>query len=148
MSTGISIPPSHLVEECILYNLEIISTKGQNNLVNGDIASMINIAIPGTLPVELVYIIRCTPGSIKGPHVHLPPKWDRFSCVKGTAIIVCRNEQTGIIKEYRLYDEKPNLLVIPPYNSHAVCSKHGCTILSICSERYHNLIKDSPWRRK
>lgn len=118
--------------------VERIQTKDPKGLENGAVFPLVNIAIPETIPVELIYLTTCEPGAIKGPHVHAPPKTDRFVCVSGSCLIVCRNEETGDFTLWNVDEFNPCLIVIPPGNSHGiVCGEEGATVLSICNERYY-----------
>ncbi len=67
--------------------------------------------------------------------MHWAPKEDRFVCVRGEGTLLTRNEQTGNVRAF-LLAEFETLIIIPPYNSHMIMSRLGCTILNICSEPY------------
>jgi len=133
----IIIPKNYEVEDCVYIqtSLDTVHTYDKEKRRNGSLVPLVNTLIPGTKPVELVYLTYCDAGSVKGPHMHLPPKYDRFICIKGECGVVIRNEQTKKIEEWRM--RKDDMLLIPPYNSHAIVSKEGCCVLSICNEGYY-----------
>ncbi len=140
MSERISIPKNYEVEDCSIEVIKEIPTKDKNNKDNGCIYPIVNTLVPGTLPINLVYFTYCKPGMVKGPHMHLPPKYDRFICTDGGCVIIVRNEQTGKISKFHLgnvYSSTEDMLTIPPYNSHAIVSREGCYVLSICNEGYY-----------
>jgi dTDP-4-dehydrorhamnose 3,5-epimerase-like enzyme len=117
--------------------LDRIDTSDKDGKPNGSVYPMVNTLIPEQLGVELVYSTTCLPGSVKGPHVHFPPKHDRFVCVEGSCVVVTRNEQTLQISEWILGKRMQSILLIPPYNSHAIVSSEGCTVLSICNQGFY-----------
>lgn len=140
MSDKIYIPKNYEVEDCFIEVIKEIPTKDKEGEENGCVYPLVNVLMPGTLPIQLVYITYCNPGKVKGPHMHTLPKYDRFICIDGRCVIVVRNEQTGKTKEFFLgngYSATEDLLTIPPFNSHAIVSKEGCSILSICNEGYY-----------
>lgn len=142
------IPTSYIVEPVCCREVDIIPTKDHHNRRNGSLFPLVNTADPDSLPIELVYLTVCYPRSVKGPHVHFPPKTDRFVCVEGSCTVYCRNEQTKVISHFKLDHKRRKLLVIPSYNSHAILSLEGCTVLSICTEKYiagHYNQEDITW---
>lgn len=86
--------------------------------------------------IEQVYLAHGKEGHVKGPHLHYPPKTDRFHIVSGKAVIVCRNERTKEILEFEMTSEDKEVLVIPPYISHAIVCLTDCTVLSMPSQGY------------
>ena len=114
-----------------------IATHDKDKRPNGYLLTLANIH-EGALPIEQVYITVCDPGDVKGPHMHEGDKHDRFYCIEGRAVVVCRNEETGQIDEFLLEALSNNYLLIPPYNSHAVVALDGkrAVVLSMPSEAY------------
>jgi len=126
-----------MTEDAFLINPEQIPTYNKKNKENGCVFPLVNTAIPNVCPIELVYITTCASMMVKGPHVHSPPKIDKFVCVSGECLVVTRNEETGKVQSFFLNDTCFSLIVIPPGNSHLITSCGGCTVLSICSEKYY-----------
>jgi len=136
MTTKIIIPQGYIVKPAYIISLDSIPTS-KDSISNGSVIPILNIAIPDTRPIELAYLTTCLPNSVKGPHVHTGDKLDRFMCVRGFCKVSTRNEQTFEKQSFYLCEDIPALLYIPPYNSHAIDSMSGATILSLCTERYY-----------
>lgn len=134
----IQIPNDFQVQSAYLVYLERATTKGKDGIPNGWLMNIANENL-GIGSIEQVYTTTCTPYSTKGPHCHLGSKVDRFYCISGAATIICRNEQTQEYSTFLLDQTEDNkLLIIPPYNSHAiVCKSVPATILSMPSEGYN-----------
>jgi len=140
LNEQIIIPKNYEVENPFCTTLEKIPTKDKKGNENGNVIPIVNTLIPETLPIKLVYFTQCKAGCIKGPHMHTPPKWDRFICVQGGCIVVTKNEQTGKISEFMIgewFANENTMITIPPFNSHAIVSKMGCVVLSICNEGFY-----------
>jgi dTDP-4-dehydrorhamnose 3,5-epimerase-like enzyme len=128
-----------LVPDCSILSIGTINTKDKAGQYNGYLLTLVNQYEPGTVPIEQVYITVCEPGDVKGPHMHYPPKYDRFYCIEGSAAIVCRSEHTGKISEFVLVAFDKQLLLIPPLNSHSIVALNNqrASILSIPSEGFN-----------
>ena len=139
MNEQIIIPKNYEVEQCRLIQNYKIPTYDKSKNNNGCVLPLVNTLIPETKNIKLVYLTYCNPGLVKGPHMHTPPKYDRFVSVNGKCVVITRNEQTKELSEFILGEEGGyiDLLLIPPYNSHAIVSKEGCCVLSICNEGYY-----------
>lgn len=125
---------------CYIKRVNLIDTYNQQGQQNGYLLTLVNLFDPpDEAPIEQVYITCCAPKDIKGPHLHRPPKTDRFYCIEGRCVVVCRDEATQVYQEFVLSAFDEQLLIIPPNNSHAFVAL-GYTpamILSIPTEGYH-----------
>jgi hypothetical protein len=139
VSSNLNIPISFPVKPAYLEELPSITTKDYLGITNGYLRNLLNINDGITSLIEQVYITSCAPGQRKGPHVHLPPKTDRFYCIGGKGVILCRNEQTGDYKEFYTYGLDNILITIPPYNSHCLIAsgKESFVVLSMPTEGYN-----------
>lgn len=124
---------------CSILPVGRIPTRDANKKENGCLLTLVNIHDPGTLPIEQVYITICEAGDVKGPHMHAPPKHDRFYCIEGKAALVCRDESTGVIQEFTLQAFDRQVLLIPPLHSHAIVALEGrrAVVLSMPNEGYN-----------
>ncbi len=124
------------MSDCYIQPAGKIFTKNKAGEQNGYLLTLANEHTED-LPIEQVYITVCAPRDIKGPHMHEPPKTDRFYCIQGKCAIVCRNEDTKEYQEFILSEFDNQVLVIPPRNSHAIVSVDGYVkVLSMPSEGY------------
>lgn len=125
-----------MIQDCYTKEIIIKSTHDIHGSINGTIQEIWNVLEPlQTYEVRNVYITECSPGSSKGPHVHDPPKIDRFLCIHGHATVFTRNEQTKRIRTWEL-SPLSCILIIPPGNSHMIESQEGCLVMNFCSEAY------------
>jgi dTDP-4-dehydrorhamnose 3,5-epimerase-like enzyme len=127
-----------MIQACRMKSIPIKETKDYRGNPNGNILEVFNIlqvALNQEQEIRNVYITQCLPGSIKGPHLHAPPKVDRFILLQGDAKIKTRNEETRRIQEWSMYP-MTSVLIIPPGNSHMIESETGCSVLNLCSEAY------------
>ena len=137
-----------MTKDCKLIKLKKVYTKDKQNNHNGVVIPILNQHEEGTLPIEQVYLTTCLPEMVKGPHVHSGNKHDRFYCVKGMVVVVCRNEETQRITEFILDSHISNqYLLIPPNNSHALLnlsSTELAVVLSMPNEGYE---EDKPYNQ-
>lgn len=72
-----------------------IVTKDKDGNPNGFLVPIFNvhddIIAPEQHPQQ-VYLTVATPGSIKGPHLHLK-RWGLFTCIKGNVKVIIRTEE-------------------------------------------------------
>lgn len=125
------------MESSYVRKLKVIPTFDGDHL-NGCVLPVVNIHEENTPPIEQVYITRCDTHEKKGPHMHTGEKEDRFYCIQGHVVVVCRNEETQEITEYVLDALDDQLLIIPPYNSHALVALYAnpASVLSMPNEGY------------
>lgn len=119
-----------------ITNSSIIGTFDKNKMINGYVETLVNEHEEGTLPIEQVYITSCNPGTVKGPHVHSGKKWDRFICITGSGVIVCKNHETEEIFEFEVEENDGQIIHCPPGISHALVSKEGIRLISITTEGF------------
>lgn len=108
------------------------------------------------------YITVCKRGWVKGWHYH-KIQTDNFCVVKGKAKIVLIDSAKKEFMEFKLSDEKPAVLSIPPKVIHGFecISKGECWIMNIPTEiykykkpdEYRILLNDSsipysPWKKR
>jgi len=120
-----------------LVHLPHIDTESKEGKYNGYVRPIVNELIPGTQPIVMAYLTYCAPGSIKGPHMHYAPKEDRFVCVEGECVVVCRSERGGDEMYEFILDADDQMVIIPPDTSHAIVSKDGALVLSLPNEGYY-----------
>jgi len=127
------------VKNSFLKNIRTIDTYNKNKEWNGCLLTLVNMNEPGTAKIDQVYITMCKANDIKGPHMHRGIKMDRFYCIEGKVAVVCRNEETKEMSEYVLEAFDDQLLIIPPWNSHALVALDGqkAAVLSIPTEGYN-----------
>jgi dTDP-4-dehydrorhamnose 3,5-epimerase-like enzyme len=135
----IKIPAGHNVPDAYIQPLWIIDTKDPTSREhNGYLRNIVNPNLGEEFQIGQVYATYCLPSKVKGPHVHWGQKTDRFYCIGGRACVVCRNEQTQEYSEFFLESYDEQLLIIPPYNSHAIVALDAiaAVVLSIPTEGY------------
>jgi len=127
-----------------------IDTQHPDGYKNGWVKSIVNTNPDQDgigYPIGQVYITACYENSVKGPHVHDGNKTDKFFCIEGKCVIVCKDTD-GNIQEFVLEGrtlEGP-VLVIPPGVAHAIKSLNiGCVVLSVTSEGYN---KNEPYNQR
>jgi len=124
----VPIPVSKPVEYVTTYNKD----KGSN----GWLHLLVNEHNEEELPIEQVYLTYCSPGEVKGPHVHRGKKCDRFYCIQGSAVLVCRDEETQQIYEFHMEACDGFVIYIPADVSHGIVSKDGATLVSMPTEGF------------
>ncbi len=141
--SDIIIPSGHTVRNSYISTLFASLTVDPTGKPNGSIANLVNPNLGEEHKIGQVYITLCEVDCRKGPHMHEGTKEDRFWCVFGRAKIICRNEQTKEVSSYLLESCDNQLLIIPPYNSHAIIALDDlpCIVLSIPTEGYNPVEK-------
>jgi dTDP-4-dehydrorhamnose 3,5-epimerase-like enzyme len=140
--SDILIPSGLTVEDAHVLPLWSSATRDEQN-INGWLLNVVNpnvsMGLTRSAEIGQVYITFCYERCRKGPHMHEGTKEDRFYCIRGRAKIICRNEQTGKVKTFTLEAFDAQLLVIPPYNSHAIVAldELPCAVLSVPTEGYN-----------
>ena len=76
-----------------IKSLKSIDTFNKNKEINGWVLPITNIHEYGTSPIEQVYLTYCSPGDIKGPHMHHGIKEDRFYCIKGELTYISNSQK-------------------------------------------------------
>lgn len=146
----VSIPNGIVVEDPKLIRLTgniIYTTNHESGTTNGFVMPVVNEHEAGTEPIEQVYITAASPGARKGPHLHTGRKQDRFLCLQGECVIVCRNEQTYEYFEFKLEGIDDNLVVIPPYVSHAILPL-GRNLVYVLSMPSEGFVKGQPYNQE
>lgn len=136
-----------MTKNCSLVDVNLINTTDKNNIYNGDVITIVNEHETNTPPIEQVYLTTCLPKMVKGPHVHSGDKYDRFYCIEGEVVAICRNEETQEISEFVLKQFAGQYLLIPPNNSHALLNTQDtiAIVLSMPSEGYRT---DKPYNQR
>jgi len=102
----------------------------------GNIVNLYNTLIEGSC-IEQVYLFECYKNIIKGPHYHNEPKTDRFVCISGRVLVVCRSEEDQEYKTFELCADEKQVLIVPPLNSHAIMGLEDLSVvISLPSEGY------------
>ena len=73
-------------------NHPLISTKSKDGKDNGYLIPIFNVHdrfIPEGHHPQQVYLTAVSPGSVKGPHLHMK-RWGCFTCIKGNIKVVAR----------------------------------------------------------
>lgn len=113
-----------------------IETKNKAHSPNGWLHLLVNEHDFGELPIEQVYLTSCSPGEVKGPHMHGGSKCDRFYCVSGSATLVCRDESTGELYEFCMKEFDRQVVHVPANTSHGIVSKDGAVLVSMTTEGF------------
>jgi UDP-2-acetamido-2,6-beta-L-arabino-hexul-4-ose reductase len=69
--------------------------------------------------IKQVYFSISNPGTVRGNHYHLR-KIEWLSVIKGSAKMICEDIVTKVKKEIILSDDKPTLVKVSPFTSHAI----------------------------
>ena len=121
-----------------------IRTFDKDKQPNGYLDLLVNEHDEDEEPIEQAYLTTCYAGEIKGPHMHKGTKCDRFYCVRGSCVLVCRDEDTKKIYEFKMRAYDTNIVYVPPFTSHGIVSKYDATLLSLTTSGFK---KDQPYNQ-
>jgi dTDP-4-dehydrorhamnose 3,5-epimerase-like enzyme len=91
------------------------STKDSGGQANGFLVPIYNVHdgfIPEERHPKQVYLTVCSPGTHKGPHLHMK-RWGYFTCIRGNARVVARLDGT-YVEAYTGEDHQYQTIEVPP----------------------------------
>jgi len=88
---------------------------------------------------QVSYLI-INPDEMRGNHYHTR-KIEQFVVIHGSAVITCKDRNTGTVMKAELGGQNPMMVEVHPDNTHNITSKHGCIVMIWCNEQFN---KDDP----